>query len=146
MATRSPTQFHSFWGPYATAGLPAGSDVQVGDTAFDTTLGALVVCTAIGPVVWSAVGLPPVVTQVEVNFGAIPSWGADFTLADPAVTVGSRISVWQSSVTATGRVGNDQEWDQLLLSASASLGQIVVTAIPSPGPVVGRRVICYQIF
>jgi hypothetical protein len=56
MALRSPTQIHSFWGAFATAGLPASAAVEVGDTAFDTTLGTLVVCTAVGPVVWSAVG------------------------------------------------------------------------------------------
>ena len=59
MALRSPTQTHSYWGPYASGSLPTSSDVQVGDTAFDTTLGSLVVCTAIGPVVWTVVGSPP---------------------------------------------------------------------------------------
>jgi hypothetical protein len=59
MATRSPTQTHSYWGPYASGSLPTSSDVQVGDTAFDTTLVSLVVCTAIGPVGWTVVGSPP---------------------------------------------------------------------------------------
>jgi hypothetical protein len=56
MALRSPTSFHSNWGSYSTVSLPTSADVQVGDTAFDTDLGQLVVCTAIGPVVWTAVG------------------------------------------------------------------------------------------
>lgn len=56
MATRSPTPFHSFWGGFPTASLPNGPELEVGDTAFDTTLGQLVVCTAVGPVVWSVVG------------------------------------------------------------------------------------------
>ena len=146
MATRSPTQTHAYWGVFPTINLPASANVEVGDTAFDTTLGALVVCTAVGPVVWSAVGSPPVVTQVEVDFGALPSWGAEFALVVPAATGASRVNVWESGATATGRVGNDQAWDQLLLSAAPSLGQIVITAIPMPGPVVGRRVVCYQIF
>lgn len=46
----------SFLGAYATGSLPTGANVQVGDTAFDTTLGQLVVCVSTGPVVWSAVG------------------------------------------------------------------------------------------
>jgi hypothetical protein len=56
MATRSPTLYHSTWGAYPTASLPTSSAVQVGDTAYDTTLGALVVCTATGPVTWGSVG------------------------------------------------------------------------------------------
>ena len=57
MALRSPTAFHSYWGAFATGSLPSSSDVQVGDTAYDTTLGLPVVCSSIGPVVWStAVG------------------------------------------------------------------------------------------
>ena len=56
MATRSPTQTHAYWGVFPTASLPTSANVEVGDTAFDTTLGALVVCTAVGPVAWTAVG------------------------------------------------------------------------------------------
>ena len=56
MALRSPTPFHSYWGSYPTVSLPTDANVQVGDTAFDSTLGQLVVCTAIGPVTWSSVG------------------------------------------------------------------------------------------
>lgn len=40
-----------YLGAYATGSLPTGANVQVGNTAFDTTLGQLVVCTAVGPVV-----------------------------------------------------------------------------------------------
>ena len=59
MALRSPTQTHSYWGPYASRSLPTSTDVEVGDTAFDTSLGSLVVCTALAPsVTWTAVGLP----------------------------------------------------------------------------------------
>ena len=60
MATRSPTQTHSYWGNYATGSLPASSNVQVGDTAYDTTQSTLVVCISLAPVVWGAVGSGPV--------------------------------------------------------------------------------------
>ena len=60
MATRSPTQTHSYWGNYATESLPASSNVQVGDTAYDTTQSTLVVCISLAPVVWGAVGSGPV--------------------------------------------------------------------------------------
>ena len=56
MALRSPTLYHSFWGAYPTVSLPTSTSVEVGDTAYDTTLGQLCVCTSIGPVVWTPIG------------------------------------------------------------------------------------------
>lgn len=276
MATRSPTQFHSFWGAYITALLPTSAEVEVGDTAFDSTLNQLVVCTAVGPVVWTPVGDGQGVTsvggtapisssggttptisisaatplaagsmsaadkakldgitagaavasvgatapitssggttptiglgtvgianggtglttvpangqlligngsgytqagltagsgvtittgagsitiaasgpvsapvQVEIDFGSIPSWGAEFTIIAPTVSPASIVIVSESGATATGRVGNDQAWDQLSLAARAASGSFIVTAIPYPGPVVGKRKILYQVF
>jgi hypothetical protein len=46
----------NYLGAYTTGNLPTGGDILVGDTAFDLTLGQLVVCIAVGPVVWSAIG------------------------------------------------------------------------------------------
>lgn len=147
MATRSPTPFHSFWGAYPTVSLPTSAEVEVGDTAYNSTLGSLVVCTAVGPVVWSPVGgsvSAPI--QVEVDFGTLPSWGAEFAIIDPSVSPTSVVTVTESGATATGRVGNDQAWDQLSLAALAGTGIFIVTAIPYPGPVVGKRKILYQVF
>lgn len=89
MALRSPTQVHSYWGPYATGGLPAGADVEVGDTAFDTTLGQLVVCTAVGPVVWTAVGGGGGVSGVTASAPLASSGGAT---PDISLTAGSAIN------------------------------------------------------
>ena len=145
MATRSPTQTHSYWGSFASGSLPTSADVEVGDTAFDATVGQLVVATSVSPVVWTAVGaVGP--TQVEIDFGTRPSWGDEFTITDAAVSSASRVVVTESGSTATGRVGNDQAWDQLSLAASPGSGSFTVTAIPFPGPVVGKRKILYQVF
>jgi hypothetical protein len=54
---QGPPGTTSYLGAYATGQLPTSA--AVGDTAFDLTLGQLVVCTSIGPVVWSAVGPEP---------------------------------------------------------------------------------------
>ena len=145
MATRSPTQTHSYWGSFASGSLPTSTDVEVGDTAFDATVGQLVVATSVSPVVWTAVGaVGP--TQVEIDFGTRPSWGDEFTITDATVTTASNIGVWQSGATATGRVGTDQAWDQILLAAAPGTGTFVITAYPFPGPVVGKRKVCYQVF
>lgn len=85
------------------------------------------------------------VVELEIDFGALPQWEESFVVVDGSVTPTSRVLVWQSGATATGRVGNDQEWDQLLLSANPGVGQLEITAYSMPGPVVGRRIILYQI-
>jgi hypothetical protein len=56
VALRSPTNTHSFWGSYLFGALPTSANVQVGDTAYATDTATYYVCSAIGPVVWSAVG------------------------------------------------------------------------------------------
>lgn len=48
--------YNAFRGSFDTIDLPTGADVEVGELAFDTTLGQLVVCTSTGPVVWTVVG------------------------------------------------------------------------------------------
>jgi hypothetical protein len=50
--------------------------VQVGDTAFDTTLVALVVCTSTGPVAWAAVGAGGGITQLTQDVLAGPGSGS----------------------------------------------------------------------
>jgi len=155
MALRSPIAFHAYWGIFATyIALPnvlgsttQSSDLQAGDTAYVSGTSALYVCTVatLGAAVWAAVASGGPVVSVEIDFGALPSWGSGFTITDATVTTASRISVWQSGETATGRVGNDQAWDQILLAANPGTGTFTITAYPYPGPVVGKRKICYQV-
>lgn len=76
MATRSPTQTHAYWGVFPTINLPASANVEVGDTAFDATLGTLVVCTAVGPVVWTAVGGGGGITELTGDVVAGPGTGS----------------------------------------------------------------------
>jgi hypothetical protein len=84
-------------------------------------------------------------TAVEIDFGTTPVWDKTFTITDAAVTALSNVSVTASSKTATGRVGNDTLWDGLLLAATSAAGSFELSALAIPGPVVGRRVVQYQI-
>lgn len=91
---------------------------------------------------------PSGVQRVEIDFGSTPQWQMQFIVSNPTVTPFSRIVVWEAAETATGRVGVDQEWDQLLLAARPDpvtplLINIYATAFP--GPVMGRRILYYQI-
>ena len=80
MATKSPTNNHSFWGIFATAAaLPnsaaaATQDaaLEVGDRAWATAPGRVYFCTAagLGAAVWAAVGVQgTVITEIPIENG-----------------------------------------------------------------------------
>ena len=75
-------------GSYETGDLPTDSTIELGDTAFDRTVGQLVVCTAIGPVVWSPVGVAsPIHVALEATAtGALP-WYAGSVYLDSTQTI-----------------------------------------------------------
>ena len=79
MATRSPTQTHSYWGSFANTGaLPgvgsAAPTLQAGDTAFVAP--SLYVCTsAASPATWAAVG-DGGITQLTLDVLAGPGSGS----------------------------------------------------------------------
>jgi len=84
-------------------------------------------------------------TEVEIDFGNTPQWSKTFTIIDAGSDAGFKIMCVPSGRVATGRVGNDQEWDNLLLAADPSSGQFDLSAIAVPGPIVGKRNILYSI-
>lgn len=94
--------------------------------------------------VWSTPSGAAAVQRVEIDFGANPERSAIFTVTDALVTPTTRVCAWESAETATGRVGVDQEWDQLFLAARAGSGSFDLYVTAHPGPVAGRRVIYYQ--
>ena len=134
-------------------------DLERGDIAFvydalgvTGSLYAPWVCLDAGTVggfnaVWDRIGASSV-TPIELDFtpgGTTPVYEREFVVVDSRATTSSRILVFQSGATATGRVGNDLAWDQLLLGAVAGSGQFTITALATPGPISGRRVVLYQI-
>lgn len=84
-------------------------------------------------------------TEVEIDFGSTPQWSKTFTITDADCTTSALVQVVQSGNTATGRVGNDAEWDQLLLAATPGTGSFTLAAQAFPGPIVGARKVAYQI-
>lgn len=85
-------------------------------------------------------------TEVEIDFGSTPVREKTFTITDAAVTGPTKkIIPTPSGNIGTGRVGNDLEWDNLLLGAIAGTGSFVLTALAVPGPVVGKRKVFYQV-
>lgn len=77
MATRSPSDFHNFWGQYPNVaslpGVPSAEvNLQTGDTAYATDADTLYVCTdaTTGSVVWSEVGITELTGDVEAGPGS----------------------------------------------------------------------------
>jgi hypothetical protein len=84
-------------------------------------------------------------TETEIDFGTTPVRDKTFTVTDGTVTGSSKIAVWPSGNVGTSRVGNDLEWDNLLLGALAGTGQFTLTALALPGPIVGKRKVYYAV-
>lgn len=123
----------------------------------DTKISALPAATALDgsealPVVQGGVSkqtpmLPFIWKVLEVDFGStVPLWEKDFYINDPALPAGATILVLPNGNTATGRVGDDGDWDALICSAvSEGAGFMEVCVMAYPGPILGKRKIMYAI-
>ena len=89
--------------------------------------------------------MTPKIVEVEINFDPKWSYDANFIITDAECTTSSQVLVWPSGNTATGRVGDDSEWDAIILAARPQSGQFYLSALAQPGPIAGNRKIYYQI-
>jgi len=81
VATRSPTQTHSYWGSFAnTSALPGVATpvttLQAGDTAYVTGTSSLYVCTNAGVPTWVAIGSGSGITELTADVLAGPGSGS----------------------------------------------------------------------
>lgn len=98
-----------------------------------------------GNAVW-APAVTPQMYETEVDFGSTPVWSRTFTVTNPAVTGSTTpVAAFPSGNPGTGRVGNDLEWDNLILGAVPGSGSFLLTALAVPGPIVGPRKVYYQV-
>jgi hypothetical protein len=81
-------------------------------------------------------------TEVEVDFGSKPTKSKKFTIIDASITGSGKIIVSPSGNVATGRFGDDWEWDSISTSAKAGTGQFTLTCFAS-GKVAGKRKFYY---
>lgn len=93
--------------------------------------------------------LPFIWKVIEVDFGgatAVPLWEKDFYINDADLPAGATILVLPNGNTATGRIGDDGDWDALICSAvSEGAGHMEVCVMAYPGPILGKRKIMYAI-
>jgi hypothetical protein len=130
----------------AAAGITSATTIVVTSGATAPTNGQVLTATSSTTATWQAAGAGSTTwTTTEINFGSTPSYGGTFTITDGSVTAGSDVAVTPSGKVATGRVGNDWEWDVVMLSALPASGSFDVTASAISGPLVGKRMIQYQV-
>jgi len=85
-------------------------------------------------------------TEVEIDFGSTPKYDATFTITDAAITSSSvKMVLVPSGKTATGRTADDWQWDGGTFVANPGTGSATCYATFTPGPIVGRRMLQYQI-
>lgn len=82
------------------------------------------------------------VTEVEIDFGSAPTRSKRITVTDAAISTSSKIMVSPSGNVATGRVGNDWEWDTINFSVVPGTGNFLLTGYAS-GRIKGKRKIYY---
>jgi len=114
-------------GGITASGTPSGTTYLRGDGSWSTPAG--------GSATW---------TEAEIDFGSNPVRSKRFTITDAGVTGASKIAVLASGKVATGRVGNDWEWDAITFAALPGTGTFTLTALAS-GRVLGKRTIQYQV-
>lgn len=81
-------------------------------------------------------------TETEIDFGSLPVQGKKFTITQAGVLPASLVSVLPSGNVATGRVGDDYEWDSINFTAKPNTGTFTLTAYAS-GRIRGKRKIIY---
>ena len=84
-------------------------------------------------------------TEVEVDFGSAPVYGAEFVITDAAITAASKVQVLPCGKAATGRTADDWAWDGAAFAANPGAGSATCYAQFLPGPIVGKRKVQYSV-
>lgn len=85
-------------------------------------------------------------TEIEVDFGTLPVYSAEFTITDAAITSSAvKMQVLPCGKAATGRTADDWAWDGATFAANPGTGSATCYAYFLPGPVVGPRKIQYSV-
>lgn len=72
------------------------------------------------------------IIEEEIDFwSGKPIKTKNFTIANASVVPTSRVLVFQSGNTATGRLWNDYEWDSIGFSAKAGTGYFILSCLAS---------------
>lgn len=81
---------------------------------------------------------------VEYDFGTSPVYDAQFTITDAAISASSVVSVVPGGA-ATGRTGDDWQWDGATVGVVPGSGTATCYVTFHPGPIVGPRTFNYTV-
>jgi hypothetical protein len=84
-------------------------------------------------------------TQIEVNFGTIPTRSKTFTITDATVSASTPLIITQSGAAAPGRQSDENEMDPIVFSGTPGSGQFTLIASALNGPVVGNYMVNYVV-
>ena len=84
-------------------------------------------------------------TEIEIDFGPLPVYGAEFTITDAAINAASKVQVLPCAKPATARTADDWAWDGAAFAANPGAGSATCYAHFLPGPIVGPRTVQYSV-
>lgn len=85
-------------------------------------------------------------TEIEIDFGSTPVYEKTFTITDAAITSSAvKMALVACGKAATGRTADDWQWDGGNFTANPGTGSATCYAIFFPGPIVGKRMLQYQV-
>lgn len=90
-------------------------------------------------------GTGATITEVEVDFGTVPKYDANFVIVDALISATSKVTISESGKPAVGRVAGDSQWDSINIAANPGTGSMTIYCMAHPGPVAGRRKLQYQV-
>lgn len=85
------------------------------------------------------------ITEIEIDFGLLPTRTKTFTVIDGYVTIFSKLMINQSGHAATGRQADENEMDPILFSGTPGTGQFILIANALTGPVTGKYRVNYTV-
>jgi len=134
MATRSPTQYHNYWGAYTTEGLlpnVLGSPLQgpyleVGDIAYVTGTQTLYVCTDATPnaAIWSSMAGTGLTTANFDAFGRLRVSNPQ-TIFDSKLVYDAQPLYWSEELTNSGGSSYDQPNARVTLAVVNAADQAI---------------------
>jgi hypothetical protein len=129
------------------SGLTGGG--QSGDVSIGVDTGIVLTRDTItSSDITNTLGYMPIrpITQVEIDFGNVATKATkSFVVTDSNVTASYKIIANQSADAPTGKFSDDNEFDQLQVSATAGNGSITIFVTPLSGMVIGKFKINYII-
>ena len=85
------------------------------------------------------------VTEIEVDFGVIPTSYKTFVITDAGISPTSKLIISQSGAASSDHTADDVEMDPIIFSGTPGTGSFILAGTSLDGPVVGTYKVNYII-